>query len=154
MLSGLLWFLILAYFRPLFEMALLVLGEWWFQVRFKEDRTKFGRYLIQITSVGREVERVNEIINEIRSYPMSMAYQIWVVIEPGYSLAYPNADRVVVVPREFVAKSQYKCRAIEYTRTLRRELGWTGYDTKITFLDDDTTPTCEFLEPAYAATYD
>jgi len=112
MLSDLLWVLMLAYFRPLFEMALLILGEWWFQVRFKEDRSKFNRYIIQITSVGREVERVNEIINEIRSYPMSMAYQIWVVIEPGYSVAYPNADRVIVVPREFVAKSQYKCRAI------------------------------------------
>src|SRR5260370_35021084 len=97
MLSGLLWFLMLAYFRPLFEMALLVLGEWWFQVRFKEDRSKFNRYIIQITSVGREVERVNEIIDEIRSYPMSMAYQIWGVIEPGFSVAYPNPDPLIEV---------------------------------------------------------
>ncbi len=154
MLGVLLWLLMLAYFRPLIEMALLVLGEWWFQTQFKEDRSKFKRYVIQITSVGREVERVNEIISEIRSYPMTMSYQIWVVIEPGYSPDYPKADRVVIVPHEFAAKSKYKCRALEYSRRLRQELGWTGYETKITFLDDDTSPTWEFLETAYAADYD
>ena len=37
---------------------------------------------------------------------------------------------------------------------MRREIGWTGYDTKITFLDDDTSPTWEFLETAYAGDYD
>jgi hypothetical protein len=153
-LNPFLWLLLLAYFRPLFEMVLLLLGEWWFHTRFQEDRSKFSRYVIQITSVGKELERVNEIVNEIRSYPLSMDYEIWVVIEPGFSTAYPNADRVIVVPREFVAVSQYKCRALEYTREVRAELGWTGYDTKITFLDDDTSPTWEFLETAYAGDYD
>jgi hypothetical protein len=154
LLNDFVWLLLLAYFRPLFEMGLLLLGEWWFHVRFAEDRSKFNRYIIQITSVGKELERVNEIIDEIRSYPMSMDYQIWVVIEPGFSTAYPGADRVIVVPKEFTAKSQYKCRALEYTRTVRQALGWTGYDTKITFLDDDTSPTWEFLETAYAGDYD
>jgi hypothetical protein len=153
-LGILIWILLLAYLRPLFELVLLLVGEWWFHTQYREDPTKFSRYLIQITSVGRELERVNEIIAEIRSYPMSMAYQIWVVIEPGFSLDYPGADRVVVVPREFTAKSQYKCRAIEYTRTLRKDLGWDGPDTKITFLDDDTSPTWGFLETAYAGDYD
>jgi hypothetical protein len=148
------WFLLLAYFRPLFEMVLLLFGEWWYETQFQEDASKFNRYLIQITSVGKELERVNEIVSEIRSYPMSMAYEIWVVIEPGFSTDYPAADRVVVVPRDFVAVSQYKCRALEYTRTLRAELGWTGPDTKITFLDDDTSPTWQFLEKAYAGDYD
>jgi hypothetical protein len=146
--------LLVAYLRPLFELGLLLLGEWWFQSHFREDRSKFKRYVIQITSVGRELERVNEIVAEIRSYPMSMGYQIWVVIEPGFSLEYPEADRVIVVPKEFVATSQYKCRALEYTRTVRRDLGWIGDDTKITFLDDDTSPTWEFLETAFAADYD
>ena len=154
MLRDLLWLLLLAYFRPLAEMALLLFGEWWFHVRFAEDRSKFSRYIIQITSVGKELERVNEIISEIRSYPMSMSYQVWVVIEPGFSTDYWQADRVVVVPREFTAVSEYKCRALEYSRLLRQQLGWTGYDTKITFLDDDTSPTWEFLETAYAADYD
>ena len=73
----------LAYFRPLFEICLVVLGEWWFHVRFEEDQSKFSRYIIQITSVGREVERVNEIISEIRSYPMSMATRSGWSSSPG-----------------------------------------------------------------------
>jgi hypothetical protein len=154
LLNDFLWVLLLAYFRPLLEMGLLLFGEWWFQARFRENRSKFKRYIIQITSVGREVDRVNEIISEIRSYPMTMPYLIWVVIEPGNSVDYPWADRVVVVPKDFVAKSQYKCRALEYTRTLRQALGWTGHDTKITFLDDDTSPTWRFLETAFAGDYD
>src|SRR3954468_22933352 len=109
------WVLLLAYFRPLFELMLFLLGEWWFHARFREDRSKFRRYVIQITSVGRELDRVNEIIEEIRCYPMTMQYQIWVVIEPGHSTAYPQADRVIVVPKTFVSKAQYKCRALEYT---------------------------------------
>ncbi len=148
------WLLLTAYFRPLVEIVLLILGEWWFHTRFEEDRTKFNRYIIQITTVGREVERVKEIIDEIKSYPMSMDYQIWVVLEPGNPVDYPHADRVIVVPKEFVAVSQYKCRALEYTRTVRAKLGYGGYDTKITFLDDDTSPTWEYLETAYAGDYD
>lgn len=154
MLNDFVWVLLLAYFRPLFEMGLLLLGEWWYQTHYREDPEQFSRYLIQITSVGKEVERVNEILAEIRAYPMTMLYQIWVVIEPGFSEDYPLADRVIVVPRDFVAVSQYKCRALEYTRTLRQAMGWVGRDTKITFLDDDTSPTWQFLEKAYAGDYD
>ena len=100
MLNYFLWVLLLAYFRPLFEMGLLLFGEWWFHTEFKEDRSRFERYVIQVTSVGKEIERVNEIVNEIRAYPMSMPYEIWVVIEPGFSTDYPNADRVIVVPKD------------------------------------------------------
>jgi cellulose synthase/poly-beta-1,6-N-acetylglucosamine synthase-like glycosyltransferase len=83
-----------------------------------------------------------------------MDYEIWVVIEPGSVPDYPQADRVIVVPADFVAVSQYKCRALEYTRTIREAEGLAGYDTKITFLDDDTSPTWQFLEKAFAADYD
>jgi Glycosyl transferase family group 2 len=148
------WALLTAYFRPLIELCLLVYGEWFFQTRFVEDRSKFDRYIIQITSVGKEVQRVNEIIAEIRAYPMSMAYEIWVVIEPGFPLAYPQADRTIVVPAEFTALSTFKCRALEYVRTIRESEGVIGYNTKITFLDDDTSPTWEYLETAYAGDYD
>ncbi len=148
------WLLLLGYFRPLFEMLLLLLGQWWFHAEFRENRAKFDRYIIQITTVGREIVRVNEIIAEIRSYPMTMAYEIWVVLEPGYRARYPLADRVLTVPRDFVAQSQYKCRALEYSRTVRQALGWTDRSTKITFLDDDTSPTWAFLETSYAGDYD
>lgn len=154
LISVLPWFLLIAYFRPLFEIIFLAVGEWWFLTRFEEDRSKFNRYIVQITTVGREVERVNEIINEIRSYPLSMPYLIWVVIEPGNVVDYPNADEVIVVPAEFESVAQYKCRALEYSRTVRGRYGYTGPDTKITFLDDDTSPTWEYLETAFAGDYD
>ncbi len=70
LINDFLWILLLAYFRPLFEMGLLLFGEWWFHTEFKEDRSRFERYVIQVTSVGKEIERVNEIVNEIRTYPM------------------------------------------------------------------------------------
>src|SRR3954451_20297816 len=91
----LMWVLLAAYFRPLFEMGLLLCGEWYYQTSFIEDRSKFSRYVIQITSVGKEIDRVNEIIAEIRTFPMTMDYVIWVVIEPGFSDAYPQADKVI-----------------------------------------------------------
>jgi hypothetical protein len=37
---------------------------------------------------------------------------------------------------------------------VRRSLGYNGPDTKITFLDDDTSPTWEYLETAFAGDYD
>jgi len=46
------WVLLTAYFRPLIEIILLILGEWWFQTRFEEDRSKFNNYIIQITTAG------------------------------------------------------------------------------------------------------
>ena len=41
MINDFLWILLLAYFRPLFEMGLLLFGEWWFHTEFKEDRSRF-----------------------------------------------------------------------------------------------------------------
>jgi hypothetical protein len=148
------WFLLVAFLRPLIEIFILISGEWWFQAKFRTDRSQFRRYIIQITTVGREEDRVNEIISEIRSYPMTMNYEIWVVNEPGNDDSYADADRVITVPRDFTVLAQYKARALEYSRRVRQELGANGADTKITFLDDDTSPTWDYLETAFAADYD
>ncbi len=74
------WLLLAAFLRPLAELFVLLAGEWWYQARFRTDRTLFDRYVIQVTTVGREQDRVNEIIAEIRSFPMSMPYELWVVV--------------------------------------------------------------------------
>lgn len=148
------WLGLVAFLRPLIEVFILAIGEWWFHAGFKENPGLFSRYIIQITTVGREQDRVNEIIREIRDYPMTMNYQIWVVNEPGNDDVYPDADRVVTVPVEFECVAQYKARALEYSRLVRRQLGYNQADTKITFLDDDTSPTWEYLETAFAGDYD
>ncbi|CAI7974284.1 beta-1,4-mannosyltransferase [Frankia sp. Hr75.2] len=148
------WLLLVAFLRPMIEIFILAAGEWWFHTTFRQNRDLFSRYIIQITTVGREQDRVNEIIREIRSFPMTMNYEIWVTNEPGNGDIYPEADRVITVPTDFTCVAQYKARALEFSRIVRQHLGYDTADTKITFLDDDTSPTWEYLETAYAADYD
>jgi len=148
------WLLLAAFLRPLAEMYILVMGKWWCHAHFHANPNRFKRYVIQMTTVGREEDRVNEIIDEIRAYPMTMPYEIWVVNEPGNGDVYPRANRVITVPKEFTAISQYKARALEYSRHVRKSLGYNGPDTKVTFLDDDTSPTWKYLETAFAGDYD
>src|SRR6266566_4736832 len=143
-----------AWLVPLIELVMLAVGQIWHQTRFESAPWKFSRLLIQITTTGREEKRVNEIIAEIRSYRLSMPYQIWVVNEPGRSDRYPRADRVLTVPEFFTARSRYKARALEYSRRERRRLGLNGPDTKILFVDDDTSITAAYIERAFAADYD
>jgi len=148
------WLLVAAFLRPLVEVYILVAGHWWVRACFRRDRSRFARLIVQVTTVGKEQERVNEIVEEIRSFKLSMPHEIWVVNEPGHGDEYPSADRVITAPAEFRARSRYKARALEYSRQIRRQLGYNGTDTKIVFLDDDTSPTREYLETAFEADYD
>ena len=92
---------------PLVELGLLVIGQACFRWGFRQAQPgTFRQLIIQITTAGRERDRVNEIIKQIRSYGLSMPYQVWVVTEPGYPNDYPHADRVLVVPENFSARSQ------------------------------------------------
>ena len=80
------------------------------------------RLIFQITTTGREEQRVNEVIGQIRSYRLVMSHEIWVVTEP-VTRQYPLADRVLTVPAEFTARSERKARALEYSRQVRVALG-------------------------------
>jgi glycosyl transferase family 2 len=144
----------IAWLVPLIELIMLAAGQLWYRTRFESAPWKFSRLVIQITTTGREERRVNEIIAEIRSYRLAMPYQIWVVNEPGNDDRYPRADTVLTVPEDFVARSRYKARALEYSRRERRRLGLNGPDTKILFVDDDTSVTASYIERAFGADYD
>jgi hypothetical protein len=61
---------------------------------------------------------------------------------------------VIVVPPDFVAKSERKARALEYSRRVRVSLGFDRADIKVLFNDDDVAPTRGYLEKAFAADYD
>jgi cellulose synthase/poly-beta-1,6-N-acetylglucosamine synthase-like glycosyltransferase len=148
------WLLLVAFFLPIAEALCLVAGEWWLHVRFEARPSNFTRLIIQITTVGREEDRVNEIIAEIRSHHLGMRLEIWVVNEPAMGDRYPAADRVVTVDPSFEALSEYKARALEYSRRIRGQLGLDRPDVKILFLDDDTSPTRAYIETAFAADYD
>jgi hypothetical protein len=144
-----------AWMLPIAELALLVLGQAHFRLWFREaPPARFSEMIIQITTAGHEQARVTEIIKQIRGYSLTMNYEIWVVTEPGYPTEYQLADRVLVVPPGFEAKSQKKARALEYSRRIRHEMGLERGDVKILFNDDDVTLTEAYINRAFAADYD
>jgi hypothetical protein len=100
--------------------------------------------IIQITTIGNQ-NTVNKIIETIKGYDLGeLAFQIWVVTEPG-STGYLGADRTVVVPAEFTCLASHKARALEYARQLRYDEGMGGADLKILFVDDDSTPSAAYI---------
>jgi hypothetical protein len=140
---------------PVVELVLLFVGQ--FNNRFRFRRAAPGTFagmIIQITTTGREQERVNEIISQIRGYRLVMKHQIWVVTEPGQHDHYPAADQVIIVPADFVARSERKARALEYSRRVRVSRGLNRPNIKILFNDDDVAPTKAYIERAFEADYD
>ena len=139
---------------PLAELMLLAAGQLNYRLRFRSDPGKFRFLIIQVTTTGREQDRVNEIIAQIHAYRLRMPYQVWVVTEPGQGDTYPQADRVIVVPAGFTARGERKARALEYSRQLRGTQGLDRPDVKILFTDDDVLPTKGYINTAFAADYD
>lgn len=139
---------------PLVELTLLLAGQANYRLRFRSAPDKFRLLIIQITTTGREEERVREIIALIGGYELSMPYEIWVVTEPGQGDAYPDADRVMTVPADFTARSRNKARALEYSRQVRSAMGLDTPDVKILFNDDDVLPTRGYIVAAFGADYD
>ncbi len=113
------WLLFAFFLIPTVEVLLMILGAAWARWLYLRAPGKFTHLIIQITSVGREPELVQRTVNELRGYGLPMSYEVWVVIEPGHFIDYENADRVVVVPRDFECQPIDKARALEYTRRLR-----------------------------------
>jgi len=144
-----------AWMIPLTELVLLACGQINYRYGYREAPSgTFRKLIIQITTAGHEQARVSEIIKQIRDYRLTMNYRIWVVTEPGTSTDYPLADRVLTVPSDFVASSQKKARALEYSRRARKSMGLERGDVKILFNDDDVTLTKGYIERAFAADYD
>jgi hypothetical protein len=139
---------------PLAELAMLILGQLYYKFRFRRAPGKFRLLIFQITTTGKEQVRVNEIIASMRSYALPMDYQIWVITEPGHENSYRQADRMLVVPREFTARSERKGRALEYSRQVRQAEGLDQPWVKILYNDDDVLPTKGYVLTAFDADYD
>lgn len=150
---GLQWLLLAFFCVPLVETFLFLLGIMW-TLFYKQDASKFDRLIIQITSVGKEFEIIQETIRTIRGYDLQMPYEIWVVIEPGFFTDYIGADKVIVVPKEFKCRPVDKARALEYSRLIRVQLKLVSKRTKLLLVDDDTLPSKKYVKRAYAGDYD
>jgi len=143
-----------AWMMPIVELTLLGIGQLHYRLRGRVAPGKYHHLIIQITTTGREHGRVSEIIRQIRGYHLTMAHQIWVVLEPGHNTQYPDADRVVVVPRDFTSQGAAKARALEWSRLVRHTMGLERGDVKILFCDDDVSLTRQYIERAFIADYD
>ena len=139
---------------PLAELTLLLLGQSKYRFGFRSAPDKFRLLILQVTTTGREMARVNEIIGTIRDFELTIPYEVWVVTEPGQDDSYPLADRVVTVPASFTARAHKKARALVYSAQLRQSLGLDTADVKILYNDDDVQPTKGYIEKAFAADYD
>jgi putative flippase GtrA len=140
---------------PLLELGMLTTGQLFYRFRFRTAPAgKFEHLIIQITTTGREEQRVNEVIGQIRSYGLAMSHEIWVVTEPGQGDKYPLADRMLTVPADFTVRSERKARALEYSRRVRMALRLDREYIKILFNDDDVVPTRRYIERAFTADYD
>ena len=139
---------------PLGELVLLLAGQAKYRFGFRSAPWKFRLLILQVTTTGREMGRVNEILEVIRGYHLAIPYEVWVVTEPGQSDSYPLADRVITVPKSFTARAHKKARALCYSAQLRQGLGLDTADVKVLYNDDDVQPTKGYIEKAFAADYD
>lgn len=152
---GMQYLIYAAWLVPLAELGMLAAGQLFYRFRFRTAPVgRFKHLIIQITTTGREEQRVNEVVGQIRNYALAMSHEIWVVTEPDAGDRYPLASRVLIVPADFVVRSERKARALEYSRGVRTALGLDGGDIKILFNDDDVVPTKKYIETAFAADYD
>ncbi len=148
------WSLLFFFLIPSTEVVMMILGAAWSYLGFAQAPGKFKHLIIQITTVGKEPELVQRTIDKIRSYGLTMSHEIWVVIEPGNFVDYNNADRVIVVPSDFLCQPIDKARALEYTRRIRRNENLSRPDVKILFVDDDTLPSHAYIIKAFNGNYD
>jgi hypothetical protein len=88
---GLQWLLLLFFMIPLLEALLFTLGMTW-TLFYKQAPEKYAHLIVQVTTVGKEHKVVQRTIDKIRSYGLTMPYEIWIVLEPGHYTAYRNAD--------------------------------------------------------------
>jgi hypothetical protein len=143
---------------PGIEAIMIILGTAWAQFGYAQAPEKYQHLIIQITTVGKEPELVQRTVDKIRSYGLTLPYEIWVAVEPDHFDKYANVERVIVVPTEFACRAIDKARALEYTRRLREEyLAACGLDpaeVKLLLVDDDTLPSRSYICKAFAGSYD
>lgn len=148
------WFLLAFFLTPLIETIMAALGALWVLFGYCQAPGKFKHLIIQITTVGKEPVLVQETVDKLGRYRLSMSHEIWIVVEPGSFTDYLGADRVIVVPADFACLPTGKARALEYSRRIRAGLGLDRPDVKIILVDDDTLPSARYIYRAFDGDYD
>lgn len=148
------WMLLAFFLTPIAECVMAIIGSAYAKFGYVQSPGTHSRLIIQITTVGKEPQLVQRTVDKLRSYGLTMPYEIWVVIEPGMFTDYVGADEVIVVPAGFECRPVDKARALEYSRLIRRDRGLNTPDVKILLVDDDTLPSRRYVELAFNGHYD
>lgn len=149
------WVLLFFFMIPLLELVMMAFGALWAQIGYaKAPVGTFTKLIIQVTTVGKEHKLVQRTIDKIRSYGLTMDYEIWVAIEPGFHTDYTDVDKVIVVPADFVCPPIHKARALAYAQRIRAMLGLNRKDVKLLLVDDDTLPSERYINMAFNGDYD
>jgi glycosyl transferase family 2 len=112
------------------------------------------KMIIQITTIAENYNLVNTVISTIRSYNLSIHYEIWVISELSQPDKYKGADKVVEVPNTFKSIAKYKARALDFSSHVRKDLGIIDQDVKVLYLDDDALPSKKYIEQCFVGDYD
>jgi hypothetical protein len=148
------WVLLAFFLTPLIEVIMAVVGFVWNLASYSQAPGKFQHLVIQITTVGREPDLVQQTVDRLRRYGLTMSHEIWVVVEPGSYTDYVGANRVIVVPEDFRCLPIEKARALEYSRLVRVRLRLDQPLVKIILVDDDTLPSRQYIYKAFNGNYD
>ena len=148
------WVLFAFFLTPIAECAMALIGSAHATFGYAQSPGTYKNLIIQITTVGKEPQLVQHTIDKLRSYNLTMPYQIWVVIEPGMFVDYVGADDVIVVPADFVCRPVDKARALEFSRRIRQARGLNSAEVKLLLVDDDTLPSRRYVDLAFNGHYD
>ncbi len=77
-----------------------------------------------------------------------------IIPESWFPEKYENADKVLMVPKEFKSISQYKVKALDYSSQIRNNLNINKDDVKILYLDNDSIPSKGYIEKCFSWNYD
>ena len=137
---------------PILSLCMVLYGYTIYKLNFKIT-DKIKKIIIQITTIG-NFDMTNNIIDAIRKYGLDITYDIWVITESPDLSKYEGADIVLQVPKNFQSVSAYKGRALDFSSQYRKDVGMTGDDIKILYLDDDSLPSKEYIEKCFLGDYD
>jgi hypothetical protein len=105
------WVLLTFFLTPLIETIMAIIAAVWNLSSYTQTPGKFQHLIIQITTVGKEPDLVQQTVDRLRRYALTMSHEIWVVVEPGSFTEYVGANRVIVVPADFECLPIEKARA-------------------------------------------
>jgi len=143
---------LVAWLTPILYFSLLLVGMVFNRRRshtlVNNTPRKIEKIIFQIPTIG-NYETTNRAIRIVKSYDLPVKVEAWVIVEEDdkFKDRY-EADKIVVVPKDFECEDLFKARALEYARRLRKKMVENGELSRnyiVIQSDDDSYPSKEFV---------